>query len=77
MKYTNDLYVLDTKQDYEKFMKEFSDFWGILSSYQNIDLLEVIIEDFDNRKLNFSKFNSDEYKIFEEATQKRLRKILY
>lgn len=76
MKYTNDLYVLDTKEDYEKLMEEFPNFSEILSSYQSVDLLKVIEEDFDDRKLNFSKFNFDRYKDFEEATQKRLRKIL-
>ena len=74
--YDNSLYKFRNLDDYLKLMDEFPKFREYLMSYQGIDLEREIKHVFDERDLNINKFPMDQYKIFEEKSQKMLCKIL-
>lgn len=74
--YINDFFCFVSLDDYHNLMLKYPKFRDYLSGYLNISLEKIVLETFKKRKFNLDAIDMDIYKDFDEATHKRLERIL-
>lgn len=74
--YTSDFFQFESLDDYHDLMIRLPQFKDYLKKYLDISLERVVSDMFKKRKFNLQAIDMDFYKDFDEATHKRLEKIL-
>lgn len=74
--YVNDFFRCLTIVDYKNLILKYPELEGMLKSYEDVCLEEVIVKMAKERGFVLNDFDIDPYKKFDEASHKRLEKIL-
>lgn len=74
--YITDFHIFRTIDDYQEFMIKYPKLEEILRSYLDVDLVTVIKRMVSLRNFNINGINLDKYDSFNDATHKKLEKIL-
>lgn len=74
--YVADFHIFRNISSYQKMIKDYPQFEGILRSYLDVDLEKIINKMARSRRFDLSGFDMDSYKKFDEVSHKRLEKIL-
>lgn len=74
--YVADFHIFRTISAYQKMIRDYPQFEGILRSYLDVDLEKLINKMARSRRFDLTGFDMDSYKRFNEESHKRLEKIL-
>ena len=74
--YVADFHIFRTIAAYQKMMRDYPQFEGILRSYLDVDLEKLINKMARSRRFDLDGFDIDSYKRFNEVAHNRLEKIL-
>lgn len=74
--YTSDLYSFDTIEDCQEFIGKYPMFRDILSSYLNVNLVEVISRSYSRRGLTIPSNRWNFYMDFDKSQKEKIQKIL-
>ena len=74
--YVADFHIFRSIAAYQKLIKDYPQFEGILRSYLDVDLESIINKMARSRHFDLRGFDMDAYKRFDEVSHKRLEKIL-
>ena len=74
--YTSDLYSFDTIEDCQEFIRKYPMFRDILSSYLNVNLVDVISRSYSRRGLTIPNDRWNFYMDFDQKQKEKIQKIL-